>query len=47
MLFGLVLKSIRNNRKLVWISVYWDFYTVKIEAENSGPRQLFKGNLVY
>ena len=33
-----MLKSFGNNKNLDW--VYQDFYTMKIEAENSGPSQL-------
>jgi len=50
-----VLTSFRNNRKLVrfpylrGVPVYMDVYTMKIEAEKSGPRYLsgFEGIPVY
>ena len=49
-----MLKSFRKNRKLVrfrsrGVPVYQDFYTMKIGAENSGPRHLsgFEGIPVY
>ena len=40
-----MLNSFRNNRKLVQsrgVPVYRDFYTMKIEAEISGPRHLWR-----
>ena len=49
-----MLKSFQNNRKLVWLpelrgSGLPGFYTMKIEAEESGPSLLsgFEGIPVY
>ena len=44
-----MLKSFRNNRKLVRFPEKRGFYTMKIEAEESGPSQLsgFEGIPVY
>jgi len=46
---GVVLKSFRKNRKLVPVPEKRGFYTMKIEAEESGPSQLsgFEGIPVY